>query len=216
MHQTIHPAILYFGTPVVLVSSENPDGSANLAPMSSAWWLGWTCVLGFGARSQTPQNLLRTGECVLNLPSVAQAAQVDALAKTTGASPVPPHKQRMGYRHVADKLGLAGLSPMASTKVAPPRVRECPVQLEARLRGTLPLREHDPATRGHLLALEVEIVAVHVEEVLLAPGQLNHVDPHAWRPLIMSFQELFGLSSQVRPSTLATIPQAMYRPQVAR
>ena len=37
MHTTIDPAILYFGTPVVLVSSTNDDGSFNLAPMSSAW-----------------------------------------------------------------------------------------------------------------------------------------------------------------------------------
>ena len=74
MLTTTNPAILYFGTPVVLVSSLNADGSANLAPMSSAWWLGWRCMLGFGARSATPQNILRTGECVLNLPSAAMAA----------------------------------------------------------------------------------------------------------------------------------------------
>ncbi|HYJ78309.1 MAG TPA: flavin reductase [Longimicrobiaceae bacterium] len=99
MHTVIDPAILYFGTPVVLVSSENPDGTPNLAPMSSAWWLGRSCMLGFGARSQTPANLLRTGECVLNLPSAGQAAAVNRLAKTTGSDPVPPHKQAMGYRH---------------------------------------------------------------------------------------------------------------------
>ncbi|QIZ34619.1 hypothetical protein [Saccharopolyspora sp. ASAGF58] len=36
-HVTIAPSILYFGTPVVLLSTENSDGTANLAPMSSAW-----------------------------------------------------------------------------------------------------------------------------------------------------------------------------------
>jgi len=30
--------VLYFGTPVVLISSRNEDGCANLAPMSSAFW----------------------------------------------------------------------------------------------------------------------------------------------------------------------------------
>lgn len=216
MHQTITPAILYFGTPVVLVSSSNPDGTANLAPMSSIWWLGWTAVLGFGALSATPQNLLRTGQCVLNLPSVEQAANVDALAKTTGSDPVPAHKQRMGYAHVADKFARAGLTPMPSTKVAPPRAAECPVHLEARLTNQLPLRQHDPATAGRLIALEVEVVAVHVEERLLVPGKADHVDPQRWRPLIMSFQELYGLTPSVHRSTLATIPQAMYRPGVAR
>jgi flavin reductase (DIM6/NTAB) family NADH-FMN oxidoreductase RutF len=36
MHTSIEPGILYFGTPVVLISTINPDGTANLAPMSSA------------------------------------------------------------------------------------------------------------------------------------------------------------------------------------
>ena len=77
MHRTIDPAILYFGTPVVLVSSLNEDGTPNVAPMSSAWWLGQSCLLGFGARSKTPANILRTGECVLNLPSVDEVAHVE-------------------------------------------------------------------------------------------------------------------------------------------
>ena len=48
MHKTIEPTILYFGTPVALVSTMNADGTPNLAPMSSAWWLGWSCMLGLG------------------------------------------------------------------------------------------------------------------------------------------------------------------------
>lgn len=210
MHQTCAPPILYFGTPVIVVSSLNEDGTTNLAPMSSAWWLGWNCVLGFGALSHTPQNILRTRECVLNLPSIEQAAAVDLLAKTTGSSPVPPHKQRMGYGHVADKFARAGFTAMPSTKVSPMRVKECPVHLEARLTASFGLRENDPAARGRLVALEVEILAVHVEEALLAGP--NRVDPHRWKPLVMSFQEFFGLTPSVRPSTLATIPEEMYRP----
>src|SRR5438067_1026386 len=46
--RVITPPVLYPGTPVVLVSSVNADGSANLAPMSSAWALGDLMVLGLG------------------------------------------------------------------------------------------------------------------------------------------------------------------------
>src|ERR1700730_12915891 len=136
MLTTTNPAILYFGTPVVLVSSINPAGSANLAPMSSAWWLGWRCMLGFGMRSATQQNILRTGECVLNLPSAAMAAIVDRLALTSASDPVPEYKQKVGYRHVADKFDRAGLTQVASEFVAAPRALECPIQLEARLVGS--------------------------------------------------------------------------------
>jgi flavin reductase (DIM6/NTAB) family NADH-FMN oxidoreductase RutF len=53
----ISPKILYFGTPVVLLSTENDDASPNLAPMSSAWALGQTVVLGLAAHGHTADNL---------------------------------------------------------------------------------------------------------------------------------------------------------------
>lgn len=213
MHKSIDPAILYFGTPVVLVSSLNEDGTPNVAPMSSAWWLGWSCLLGFGARSKTPANILRTGECVLNLPSVDQVGAVDRLARTTGSNPVPPHKVAMGYRYEPDKLGVADLTPETSEIVAPPRIRECPVQLEAVLEKAHPLAENDPARKGNLIALEVRIVRVHVEEDLLLQGHENRIDPDAWRPLIMSFCQFYGLGPRVHPSRLAEIPESAYRPR---
>ena len=44
MHVTSEPNILYFGTPVVVISTVNEDGSYNLAPMSSVFWLGWRAL----------------------------------------------------------------------------------------------------------------------------------------------------------------------------
>ncbi len=215
MHRTVDPAILYFGTPVVLVSSLNEDGSTNVAPMSSAWWLGQSCLLGFGARSKTPANVLRTGECVLNLPSVAQAGAVDRLARTTGSNPVPPHKLAMGYRYEPDKLGHGGLTAVPSEVVAPPRLRECPVQLEATLAGSHPIAADEPQRAGHLIALEVRIRRVHVAEELLLAGHADRIDPDRWRPLIMSFCQLYGLGERTHASRLAEIPESAYRPRSA-
>jgi flavin reductase (DIM6/NTAB) family NADH-FMN oxidoreductase RutF len=212
MHQVMEPAILYFGTPVVLVSTVNEDGSHNLAPMSSAWWLGWRCMLGFGARSKTPQNLIRTGECVLNLPSADLVASVNRLAKLTGSDPVPEHKQRMGYRHERDKFGVAGFTPIASDTVAARRALECPVQLEAKLEAKHAIAEDDPTARGKLISLEVRITRVHVDESIAMAGHPNRIDPDLWRPLIMSFQHFYGLGSRLHPSTLAEIPESAYRP----
>ena len=95
----IEPAILYFGTPVVLIGTSNEDGSFNLAPMSSAWWIGWRCMLGLDPTSKTTENIIRTGECVLNLPSADLVGAVDRLARTTGTDPVPAGKIKRGYRH---------------------------------------------------------------------------------------------------------------------
>jgi flavin reductase (DIM6/NTAB) family NADH-FMN oxidoreductase RutF len=211
-HTVIDPAILYFGTPVILVSSTNPDGSDNLAPMSSAWWLGKSCMLGFGARSHTPANILRTGECVLNLPSVHQVAAVNRLARTTGSDPVPPHKIAMGYRYERDKFRVAGLSRLPSDLVAPARAAECPVHLEAVLEASHPLAQSDEQRRGNLIALEVRIVRVHVDPAIRMNGFADRIDPRKWRPLIMSFSEFFGLGDVIHHSTLAEIPESAYRP----
>lgn len=211
MLHTIEPAILYFGTPVVLVSTLNEDGSANLAPMSSAWWLGWRCVLGFGARSKTPQNLIRTGQCVLNLPSAELVSNVDRLALTTGSNPVPEFKVQRGYRYEPHKFETGGFTPVPSQVVAPPRALECPVQLEATLQSRLPLAEEQESGRGKLIALEVRIERVHIHENIRMAGEVNRIDPDKWRPLIMSFQNFYGLGERLQDSRLATIPESSYR-----
>jgi flavin reductase (DIM6/NTAB) family NADH-FMN oxidoreductase RutF len=87
-HVVLEPSILYLGTPVVLVSTVDDDGTHNLAPISSAFWLGWRGVLGIAADSKTARNLIRTGQCVLNLPSVNEVSAVDRIARTTGNNPV--------------------------------------------------------------------------------------------------------------------------------
>ena len=201
MHRTIEPSILYLGTPVVLVSTRNADGSANLAPISSAWWLDRTAVIGMGARSHTVSNLLRERQCVLNLPSVDLVDAVDRLACTTGSDPVPAHKAAMGFHTVQDKFAHAGLTPAASEAVRPPRVFECPVQLEGKVASVREVGRPD----DHLVAIEVCVVRTHVHESVLKPGHRHHVDPDAWRPLIMSFLEFYGLGPRVHPSRLAEV-----------
>lgn len=205
------PAILYFGTPVALLSTLNPDGSANLAPMSSVFWLGWRAVLGLSAASQTAQNLQRYPEVVINLPSVDMADYVDRLALTTGSDPVPVYKAQRGYRHEHAKFARAGLTPIASEKVVPPRALEAPVQLEARIEAVHSLAAEDEALAGKILTFEARILRVHLDDAIIMDGDTNRIDPDKWRPLIMSFQKFYGLGDQVRQSTLATIPEAVYR-----
>jgi flavin reductase (DIM6/NTAB) family NADH-FMN oxidoreductase RutF len=154
---------------------------------------------------------MRTGECVLNLPSVEQVGAVDRLARTTGSDPVPPHKAAMGYRHERDKFGVSGLTAVASDLVAPPRVAECPVQLEAVLEKGHPLEGSNPDRAGRLIALEVRIVRAHLDESVMMEGAEDRVDPDRWRPLMMSFCRFYGLGEEAHPSRLAEIPESAYR-----
>jgi flavin reductase (DIM6/NTAB) family NADH-FMN oxidoreductase RutF len=204
MHTTIEPSVLYFGTPVAILSTLNPDGSPNLAPMSSIWWLGQSCMLGLGQMGQTSDNLIRTRECVINLPSADLVSHVDRLALTTGKHPVPEKKQSWGYRHEPEKFECAGFTPMPSVVVGPPRIAECPIQLE----GVV----HDHRAFGKNVsanAFEVHILKVHVDELLLEPGYdspRRHVDVSRWQPLIMTFCRFFATGIEVHPSRLAESP----------
>jgi len=216
-HITIEPGILYLGTPVVLISTVNDDGSYNLAPMSSAFWLGWRAILGLNARGKTAQNLLRTRQTVLNLPSAALVSAVDRLALTTGSNPVPDYKHQRGYRYEQDKFGKAGLTPVPSDTVAPPRVAECPIALEGVVEAVHGIADDDEEQRGGTLNIEIRVQRVHVHESIRLDGSANRIDPDKWRPLIMSFQNFYGLGEQLHPSLLASILEDVYRgPDIER
>ena len=210
MHRIIEPSILYFGTPVILISTLNENGTYNLGPMSSVFWLGWHCMLGLATSSKTTQNMVRTGECVLNLASVNEVAAVNRLALTTGSYPVPEGKQRRGYRFEGDKFGISGLTSVTSDAVAAPRVQECPVQLEAIVEAVHGMAEKDGADRGRFVGIEVRILRVHADEAILMSGERHRIDPDKWRPLLMSFQKLYGLGPSAYESVLATIPESLY------
>lgn len=177
MHVTSEPSILYLGTPVVVISTVNEDGSYNLAPMSSAFWLGWRCLLGLDASSKSPENMLRTRECVLNLPSDNDVAAVNRLALTTGKNPVPPRKVSRGYRYEPDKFGVSGFTGEPSETIAPPRIRECPIQLETVVEAVHDLAGDDEALRARVKIFEVRVQRVYVEETLLVEGEPNRIDP---------------------------------------
>ncbi|WP_291687463.1 flavin reductase family protein [Bradyrhizobium sp.] len=211
--QIIEPAILYFGTPVVLIGSSNEDGSPNLAPMSSAWWVGWRCMLGLASNSKSTENMIRTGECVLNLPSAELVDAVNKLARTTGSDPVPAGKINRGYRHEKNKFEISGLTALRGETVAAPRAAECPVQIEAKVAQVHKMAQEDEVWRGNLVAIEVKITRVHARPGILMDGQPDRIDPDKWRPLIMSFQQFYGLTPhKLQHSELGQIPESAYRP----
>jgi flavin reductase (DIM6/NTAB) family NADH-FMN oxidoreductase RutF len=190
---TIEPKILYFGTPVALVSSLNEDGSTNVAPMSSFWALGWTLMLGVLDETKTKENLARHPECVVNLPSPELWPNVEKLAPLTGKYPVPEIKAKQ-FRYEADKFGAAGLSALASEAVRPARVWDCPVQLEARVVQLHQMRGDKLTRLGGGVAAEVEVLRVHISKELIV-GE-NFIDPEKWSPLIYNFRHYFRLASK--------------------
>lgn len=180
---TVTPPVHYFGSAVALVTTMNVDGTSNITPISSTWSLGDHYVLGIANVNHGAANPTRTEECVINFADTSLVERVERLAPTTGAAPVPEQK-RQRYRSELDKWHLAGFTLEPSTRVAPPRVAECPVQIEASLERALPLDET-------FAAYDVRVRAVHVHHALEVPGT-NHIDIREWKPLYYTFRRYYG------------------------
>lgn len=191
-HLEVRPQILYFGTPVALVTTLNPDGTPNIGPMSSAWALGYTVMLGWEATAQTTANLERERECVINLPDARLHEHVEALANTTGRNPPAPHKAGK-FHYEPDKFTAAGLTPQPSKQVAAPRIAECPLQLEATVTAI-----HHPAgpDGASFRAVECHVESVHADPDIVVPGT-DHIDPARWTPLLYVFRHYFGTGPQL-------------------
>jgi flavin reductase (DIM6/NTAB) family NADH-FMN oxidoreductase RutF len=191
-HREVRPPILYFGTPVGLVTTISPDGTDNIGPMSSVWALGYTVVMGWERTAQTFSNLAYERECVINFPGPDLADQVEALAPLTGRNPPAAHKADK-FRYDPDKFAATGLTRLPSKAVRPPRIAECPLQMEATVTAI-----HEPSTSdGDMF----RIVETHVERVHAASHIIkdfsDHIDTSQWSPLLYVFRHYFGTGPEL-------------------
>jgi flavin reductase (DIM6/NTAB) family NADH-FMN oxidoreductase RutF len=191
---TISPEILYFGTPVAVISSLNADGTTNLAAMSSFWALEDRFLLGLTSHGQTSANLSRTGECVLNFPSPAEWRHVERLGHTTGRRDLTDYHRKAHIVHAADKFAVSGFSPLTSEIVAPLRSAECPVQIEART-----LAWHAAQGNSFVHYFEVQRLRVHASPTILN-GSRDRIDIDVWSPLFYIFRHFFGKGDRLGKS----------------
>jgi flavin reductase (DIM6/NTAB) family NADH-FMN oxidoreductase RutF len=147
--------------PIALVSTVDRNGVANAAPFSFFSGVGSAPpTLLFcpalrahlhdeAARKDTLRNVEETREFVVNVVSEAMAE-----ATNITAIEAPPD---------VDEFQLAGLTPLASEVVKPPRVAESPAQMECKVLQVI-YTSHNPGAGVIVLG---EIVRFHVREDLL-------------------------------------------------
>ena len=144
--------------PIGWISTQNAAGALNLAPYSFFNAFNYTPpIVGFASigAKDTLRNIEATGEFVWNL---ATRALAEAMNQSCAA--VPPE---------VSEFELAGLTPLASEKVRPPRVAESPVTFECRSTQIVQLQGIDGEKVPTWLVLG-EVVAVHIAKALLKDG----------------------------------------------
>jgi flavin reductase (DIM6/NTAB) family NADH-FMN oxidoreductase RutF len=187
-HTPIEPKILYVGTPIALITTMSPDGTCNIGPMSSAWTLGRTVVLGWEATSQTLANLEREGQCVINYPHADRWEQVEAIATMTGHNPPAPHKVDQ-FTYTADKWAPGRFTPQESEIVRPPRIFECAIQCEAEVHAIHAPQGPDGAA---FRIVETYVRRIHADRAIVDRSNTNHVNTLAWSPALYVFRDYFG------------------------
>ncbi len=153
--------------PIAFVSTVNDAGHANLAPYSFFnLFSSNPPIIVFSSNRRVADNTTKdtlanvraTGECVVNVVSHRIVRQM-AVASVEWPTEV-------------SEFAAAGLTPLPSELVRPPRVAESPASMECRVRDILTLGEGGGA--GHLIVCD--IVRVHIDESVI--DERGRVDPH--------------------------------------
>jgi flavin reductase (DIM6/NTAB) family NADH-FMN oxidoreductase RutF len=147
--------------PIGWISSCNTDGALNLAPYSFFNAFNYTPpIIGFASvgYKDTVRNIEQTGEFVWNLVTRELA---EAMNRSSAQVPAE-----------VNEFELAGLTPVASRLVKPPRVAESRVSFECRCTQIVQLQGSDGEKVPTWLVLG-EVVAVHIAHAVLKDGVYN-------------------------------------------
>jgi flavin reductase (DIM6/NTAB) family NADH-FMN oxidoreductase RutF len=188
-------ASLIVPRPIALVTTLNEDGTVNAAPFSMFNMLGEEppiVMLSINRRNDdslkdTAANILRSREYVVHLTDEAMTARMHACG-----DPLPPGESELTH---------AGLTPVASSLVAPPRIAQAPVAFECTLWETL------ETPSRHIFIGRVE--RMHARDEL--------IDTQQWRVRLQNYFPVgrFGASFYVDTRNRFSLEQDGGQPTVS-
>ncbi|HKU98336.1 MAG TPA: flavin reductase family protein [Vineibacter sp.] len=151
--------------PIGWISTVDRDGAVNLAPYS--FFNGVAddppCVMFAatgahvdGGAKDSLRNARETGEFVANVVTWDLREQMNRTASRAA-------------RHV-DEMALAGLTPVPSRRVRPPRVAQSPAALECRVLQIVPLPEGRHGANHMVIG---QVVGIHIDASLVVDGRID-------------------------------------------
>ena len=178
----IKPEPALFPLPVILVTCVDKAGKPNIITLA---WAGMVCseppMLSISIRPHRySYGLIKeSGEFVVNIPSSDIMRQTDICGTVSGKD--------------TDKFALTKLTPEKAKAVKPPLIKECPVNLECKVKQTLILGTHE--------VFIGEIVAVHIDESVMTPSNsaenLRGIDYAKAKPFTFNRSEYWSLKDKI-------------------
>ena len=172
------PMIGLFPLTVVMATCIDQNNRPNII---SIGWIG-------GASSNPPQVALgirpqrysyslikSTKEFVINIPTVDMIRETDFCGIVSG-------------RRI-DKFKECNLTPMKAEVVKPPLIKECPVNLECKLKQISPLGSHS--------LFIGEVVAVHADEEIIDKNSKWKIDFLKIKPMVLNMYEYWSLGEKI-------------------
>lgn len=167
LKKELKPSNSLYPTPVILVTSVDDAGRPNIITLA---WAGNLCSVppqvGVSvAPARFSNGLIRKcKEFVVNIPTSDIVKETDYCGACSGKR--------------TDKFRDTKLTPIKAAKVKPPVIRECPVNIECKVKSITTLGSHD--------LFVGEVVNIDADENVL--GQRNRIDFRklkaiTWNPL---------------------------------
>jgi flavin reductase (DIM6/NTAB) family NADH-FMN oxidoreductase RutF len=170
------PFTALFPCPVVLVTCVDSKREPNIITLA---WAGTVCsepptiALGIRPIRYSHKLIKSTKEFVVNIPTSKILKETDFCGVTSGRE--------------LDKFSKTKLTQEPADKVKPPLIRECPVNIECKLKDRIPLGTHD-------LFLG-EILQVHVDQQIL--DEKGNIDFTKADPFTYNQDEYWGLNKKI-------------------
>lgn len=170
------PWTALFPCPVVLVTCLDDGGNPNIITLA---WVGTICseppIISIGIRpTRYSYELIKNSkEFVVNIPSTKILRESDYCGITSGKN--------------IEKFSETKLTQQQAEKIKTPLIRECPVNLECKLKDVIPLGAHD-------LFLG-EIVQVHIDEEVL--DEKGNIDFKKADPFVFNQGEYWSIDKKL-------------------
>ncbi len=173
----VQPSGAIYPVPVVLVSSLDRD--ANRGNIITLAWCGIVSSLpptiSVSIRPSRYSHKLITAEreFVINIPAKDILRKVDLCGMVSGSD--------------SDKADRCGFTMINASRISSPMIKDCPVNLECRVKDIIKLGSHD--------MFIAEVVAVHYDSEIL--DNAGKIDFKKAKPFVLNHGEYWDLGKMI-------------------